>query len=250
MLCNADRRCTVAAKALGSLTCASYGICSTINDLYDGTPGHAERKRQICSESNHCIVGEVLYNQQGAMTKVSCDGVENPNTDNSTRNADNGTLGTHFPGYRYGAEVGIGKAKKGLTNGGIYIGQNPEAVTKWKDDVLNFNHLAQRGKWSRSGGLFDIGVGIIRPLSGLGQDFSGGSGESTDQPVKQDYRFTLPDQCCNHKYPPLLTDCAGYGRCSPGRTETIGSTDSVSGLFDKAFESSSAIINVTITEQS
>ena len=250
LLCNADRRCTVAAKALGSLTCASYGICSTINDLYDGTPGHAERKRQICSESNHCIVGEVLYNQQGAMTKVSCDGVENPNTDNSTRNADNGTLGTHFPGYRYGAEVGIGKAKKGLTNGGIYIGQNPEAVTKWKDDVLNFNHLAQRGKWSRSGGLFDIGVGMIRPLSGLGQDFSGGSGESTDQPVKQDYRFTLPDQCCNHKYPPLLTDCAGYGRCSPGRTETIGSTDSVSGLFDKAFESSSAIINVTITEQS
>lgn len=244
-LCRADNRCDVGAKTPSSLICVSRGICSTINDLYDGTPGHADRKRKICGASDHCV-DKVVYNTDGGINKVECLGTENPNTMNSTKNEYG--LNAHFPGYEYGAEVGLGKAKEGLTRGGIYIGQNDIAMKKFKDH-RNIGNLKQRGKWSRSGGLFDIGVGMIRPHTNFNQDFAKDIDSGMSKyPVSQDYRFTLPDRCCNHKYPTLLANCVGYGTCSPGRTQTIGEEGGPDGLFDKANEASAAIINVTITE--
>jgi hypothetical protein len=231
-LCKADPRCVPMSKD-GTVTCVSKNICQNINDADESSQGHKEFKRRVCSSSNHCIA-DTTYADDGTIDTVTCIGREAPNVDSSSRNISSGLLSKHFPGHTRGAEIGIGEAKQDLMNGAVYN------VQAGLHEGVEF--LDRKGRWSRHGGTFEIGVGLVPQIKNLHQDFSG--------VVSQNYSFQFPDTCCNHKYPPILTSCGA--NCDPGGTSNVG--ESGNGIIEEAGEAltknsfSAAVINVTLTE--
>ena len=251
-MCIADPRCLVAYKdADKKISCFSKGICESLDSIDDSTLELKLHKRAACNASDHCFA-YTTRNAEGKVTDVECVGVESPKAANSSTDSDK--LATHMPGYNHGADVGLGKpsgwkakGKGGLTMGGFYVGQIDVEEFKYMEKVLEANQHNMRSKWTRKGGMFEIGVGNIRQVDNFHQDFVAAADQSS-APFNSNFRVLLADRCCNHKYPPMVTSCAGLGNCDPGFTTWIGESNPNRPIEAEEDGSAAAVINITISK--
>ena len=246
-MCDADPRCVIAYKN-GSISCFSKGICESLDSIDDSTLELKLHKRAACNASDHCFA-HTTKDSNGLVTKVECVGVEAPYTANSS--TDNNRLATHKPGFSTGADVGLGKpsgwkmnGQGGLTHGGMYVGQIDTKKFDYMEKVLEQNQHDMRAKWTRRGGMFEIGVGIIEQAHHFHQDFV--SSSQTSAPFSSNFRAFLSDRCCNHKYPVLQPNCQS-GSCDPGFTDWVGNSSTTRPIEIKDDGSASAVLNITIT---
>tara|TARA_R100001230_G_C5638121_1_gene144671 strand:- start:647 stop:1006 length:360 start_codon:yes stop_codon:yes gene_type:complete len=112
------------------------------------------------------------------------------------------------------------------------------------EKVLEQNQHDMRAKWTRRGGMFEIGVGIIEQAHHFHQDFV--SSSQTSAPFSSNFRAFMGDRCCNHKYPVLRTNCSSLS-CDPGFTDWVGEGSTTRPIERTTDGSASSVLNITIT---